>query len=239
MNADHARYADWDSSYVLGALTPAERREYEGHLETCEACRRSVAELAPMPGLLSRLTPERALGLLDDEASPGPAPKPELRDAVRLEARRRSIRRRRRGWAVASVAAAAVVVLAALFAPLAFSRPAPGGQTVAFDTVADVPVTATAVLTPVEWGTRIALDCTYETDGADAAGAPEGGWPYALVVVDRDGNRTQVSSWRAMPGATARLQAATAVDVEDISSLEIRGVESARVLLTGAPDGDG
>ncbi|MDR6907919.1 hypothetical protein J2X63_003627 [Agromyces sp. 3263] len=235
MNAEHERYADWDAAYVLGALSPAERREYEGHLESCDACLRSVAELAPMPGLLSRLTPERATALLDAEAPPAAAPKPELLDAVRLEARRRGIRRRRRGWAVATVAVAAVVVLAALFVPLAFSRPAPGGQTVAFDAVADVPVTATAVLTPVEWGTRIALDCTYETDGSEAADAPEGGWPYALVVVDRDGNRTQVSSWRAMPGATARLQAATAVDVEDISSLEIRGVESARVLLTAEP----
>jgi len=239
MNADHAPYADWDSAYVLGALSPAERREYEAHLETCEACRRSVSELAPMPGLLSRLTPERAMALLDEEASPAPAPKPELRDAVRLEAHRRGIRRRRRRWAVAATAAAAVVVLAALFAPLAFSRPAPGGQTVAFDTVADVPVTATAVLTPVDWGTRIALDCTYESTGTDAGGAPDGGWPYVLVVVDRDGNRTQVSSWRASPGSTARLEAGTAVDVDDISSLEIQGVESARVLLTAVPTGDG
>ena len=48
MNADHSRYADWDSAYVLGALASAERREYEAHLETCEACRRSVAELEPI-----------------------------------------------------------------------------------------------------------------------------------------------------------------------------------------------
>ena len=29
MNPDHARFAEWDSAYVLGALSPAERREYE------------------------------------------------------------------------------------------------------------------------------------------------------------------------------------------------------------------
>jgi hypothetical protein len=237
MNADHARYADWDSAYVLGALSPADRREYEDHLESCEACRRSVAELASVPGLLSRLAPERGMALLDEEASP--APRPELLDAVRQEARRRGIRRTRGRWAVAATAAAAVVVLAALFAPLAFSPPEPGGQRVAFDTVADVPVTATAVLTSVDWGTRISLDCAYAPEGADAAGVPDDGWPYALVVVDRDGNRTQVSSWRAWPGATARLEAATAVDVEDISSLEIRGVESARVLLVAEPDAGG
>ena len=43
MNPDHPRFADWDSAYVIGALSPAERREYEEHLETCETCRRSVA----------------------------------------------------------------------------------------------------------------------------------------------------------------------------------------------------
>jgi hypothetical protein len=66
MNVDHERFADWDSAYVLGALSPAERREYEGHLESCERCRRAVEELAPMPGLLARLTPERAEALLGD-----------------------------------------------------------------------------------------------------------------------------------------------------------------------------
>ena len=50
MNPDHARFAEWDSAYVLGALSPAERREYEEHLESCELCRRCVAELTPIPG---------------------------------------------------------------------------------------------------------------------------------------------------------------------------------------------
>ena len=65
MNQDHARFADWDSAYVLGALPPGDRREYEAHLETCEACSRSVAELAPIPGLLARLPADRAEALLD------------------------------------------------------------------------------------------------------------------------------------------------------------------------------
>ena len=32
MNPNHSRYADWDSVYVLGSLSPAERREYEEHI---------------------------------------------------------------------------------------------------------------------------------------------------------------------------------------------------------------
>ncbi len=29
-NPDHARFAEWDAAYVVGALSPAERREYRG-----------------------------------------------------------------------------------------------------------------------------------------------------------------------------------------------------------------
>ena len=232
MNPDHSRYADWDSAYVLGALSPAERREFEEHLETCEACRRSVAELAPMPGLLARLSADRAQALLVESDVVPPAPRPELLDAVRREGRRRRIRRTR--MRIALAAAAAVVVVAAVAVPLALTRPAVGVQAVAFETVADVPVSASAELSPAEWGTRIELDCTYEAPaGADA---PEEGWPYALVVVDREGHRTEVSSWRATPGATARLEAGTALAVEEIASLEIRAVASGDVLLRGSPD---
>jgi hypothetical protein len=237
-SVDHERFADWDSAYVLGALSPAERREYEGHLETCERCRRAVEELTPMPGLLARLTPERAEALLEDGggegSSPPLAPHPELLAAVRHEARRRRIRRTRVRFAVAAVAGA--TALTAIVVPLGLTRTPPGVEVVAFETVADVPVTATAELTPVAWGTRIDLDCTYETDAADAPGAPVDGWPYALYVVDRDGERRELSSWRASPGATARLEAGTAVALDDIASLEIRAVASGDVLLLGEPE---
>ena len=152
---------------------------------------------------------------------------------MRREGRRRGIRRTRIRIAVG--AAAAAVVLAAVLTPLAITPPGTGARTLAFETVAEVPVTATAVLTPADWGTRIDLDCRYESqasDATDAADPPEGGWPYALVVVDHDGNRTELSSWRASPGATARLEAGTALDLDDIASLEITGVASGNVLLT-------
>jgi hypothetical protein len=227
MNPDHSRYADWDSAYVLGALAPAERRDYEAHLETCEACRRSVAELAPMPGLLARLPADRAEALLDETVADAPAPRPELLDVVRREGRRRT--RRRTRMRIALAAAAAVLVIAAVAIPLAFVRPATGGETVAFEPLSDRPVSASAVLSPVDWGTRIELDCTYDVEPADDGHGS--GWPYSLVVVDRDGERSEVSSWRAMPGATARLEAGTALTVDEIVSLEIRAVGSGDVLL--------
>jgi Putative zinc-finger len=47
-------------AYVLGALERDERAELEAHLETCDICRKELDRLAPLPGLLSRLTVEEA-----------------------------------------------------------------------------------------------------------------------------------------------------------------------------------
>ena len=58
MNPDHASYAAWDAAYVLGALSPSDRRAYEGHLEQCGLCRAAISEIAPTLGLLSRVAPE-------------------------------------------------------------------------------------------------------------------------------------------------------------------------------------
>ena len=57
-----------DAAYVLGALSPAERLEYERHLPTCASCRRSVAQLAGMPGLLARVPVESVEEPIADRA---------------------------------------------------------------------------------------------------------------------------------------------------------------------------
>ena len=97
-----------------------------------------------------------------------------------------------------------------------------------------MPLVADATLTPVAWGTRIELDCRYTDDGA--SDAPAEGRPYALVVVARDGDRSEVSSWRATPGSVARLAAGTAVDLDDIASLEIRSLGSGNLLMRATAD---
>jgi hypothetical protein len=61
-------------AYVLGALDRDERCELEAHLETCAICRAELERLAPLPGLLSRLSAAEAErlgaaeGVLADEA---------------------------------------------------------------------------------------------------------------------------------------------------------------------------
>ncbi|MBQ9916716.1 MAG: zf-HC2 domain-containing protein, partial [Microbacterium sp.] len=90
MTSDHERFAEWDGAYVLGALSAADRGEYERHLDDCALCRAAVAELAPTAGLLSRLSPERARAIDGDDpqlrAAPT-APDPDLRGRVVRTAR--------------------------------------------------------------------------------------------------------------------------------------------------------
>jgi anti-sigma factor RsiW len=42
-----------DASYVLGALTPAERRDFRRHLGHCSRCQASVRQLTQVQWLLT------------------------------------------------------------------------------------------------------------------------------------------------------------------------------------------
>lgn len=237
-DTNHARYAEWDGAYVLGALAPAERHEYEKHLEQCERCRASVAELTSMPGLLARLGAERAQGLLDDipdsilEGTVQAGPSPQLLDLVRLEDHRRA---RRRARSVLGLAAAAAIIAAAIAIPLVIARlAAPAPQTLALEEVVDVPLIASVTLTPSEWGTRLDLSCSYTQLSQDGAGTA---WSYGLYVTAADGTTSELSTWKVEPGSKAQISAATALELADIQTVEIRPIGSDEVLLRATVDG--
>ena len=97
-------FAELDGAYVLGALSPAERQDFEQHLATCEDCARSVRELAGLPGLLVARRPGRAR---DPRRPSSRCPTTLLPSLVR-EVRR--TRERRRFTTVGLAAAAAVAV---------------------------------------------------------------------------------------------------------------------------------
>jgi len=116
MTTAHAPYADWDAAYVLGSLSPAERLEFETHLEGCGRCRASVAELSGLPGLLARLDADRAFELIEhrDEAPTAEsAPIATLpADLVARIQARQAARSGRRTRLLLGLAAAAVVATA-------------------------------------------------------------------------------------------------------------------------------
>lgn len=251
---EHAAFADWDAAYVLGALASVERRAFEDHLAGCELCRAAVAELAPLPGLLARVPrpahgeaathgevgthgevpPADAAGhddgATDDEAGADDGPRADLVDLVVRRDRNRRLRRRLGAVGVA----AALVVGTAVAVPLATRGPEPA-ETVTLSRQVDTPLAASVALTPVAWGTRLSMVCTYAAAPGPTAG-PYGppdtaAREYALVVTDVDGTASQVATWTAGPGAVVRLDAATAVPLERIAAVEIRSASGTALLV--------
>ena len=228
-------YAELDGSYVLGALSPAERLDYEKHLAGCEECARSVRELAGLPGLLSRVDPV----ILEPAPPAEPVPATLLPSLVHEVGRAR----RRRLLAGGGLAAAAVVALAVVLVqglagdderpptaatPSATSTTAPVGQLMR--PLGDVPVTATLAFTPVGWGTKLDLTCSYHSTG-EGYQLPRS-ITYGLYVVNRDGSAEQVGTWEAISGKTMHFSAGTAARRRDIAAVEVRTVDGRPVLVT-------
>ncbi len=219
-------FALYDAAYVLGALSPADRREFEEHLQSCPSCASSVGELAGLPGLMSRVSIEQLT------AEPEPVPEtllPRLARAVRRE-------RRQRRLVVGAAAAAATFLIAV--GGVAISRtdsPArppvtaaaqSGSANLAMNAVVPSPVTASARLVDMAWGTRIDLTCSYRSQGR----YPATGFPYAMVVIDRHGAAQQVATWKALPERTLTVMGATSNGRRDIEAVEIRTLSGTTIL---------
>lgn len=213
MNAEHERYAAWDAAYALGALSSAERADYERHLAECPRCRDAVAELGPTVALLSRLGVEDAERMMDaDDVGP-----------VRVLAAARERRRLRRRIGAWTAGIAATVVVATVVTVSALTPRPP--EAIALQPVAGAPVTASVAMTTVPWGTKLDVECEY--DGGARYGVKGA---YALAVIGTDGEITMLSNWTVTPGATARLSAGTALAKSDIRAIEIRDAEG-RVMV--------
>ena len=223
------------AAYVLGALSPAERLEFERHLDGCDRCTRALGELAGLPGLLSRVD----ASVLESLPATEPVP------ASLLPALSRQVRRarRRRTLAAAGLAGAAVAAIAPLvlglvgdgggdvpLGPGSSTSPAAVGRDM--EPVGDVPLRATITLEQVAWGTRLGVTCTYNPDGVEYS-LPTA-VRYRLVVRTRDGGAEEVGSWRSEGRRTMRLAAATATVLADIESVEVRAPDGRVVLRLAA-----
>ena len=217
-------FAHDDAAYVLGALSPAQRRDFEAHLDTCESCSRSVRELAGLPGLLAGLGPEAFV----DESDVPPVPDtllPRLLGEVRR-------RRRRRLLLTVGAAAASVLLVASLVGALVLrhdTAPPAAAPAVQMTQVGQDRLTASVSLERAAWGTRMHLRCTY----AEGWGEPTSS--YALVVRTVDGRAQQVATWRALAGKETALDAATDADVADIQRVDVVVTGSGHRVLTASP----
>lgn len=231
--------------YVLGALPPGQRLDYERHLTTCAECRTEVGDLAVLPGLLGRLD-EASVAMFASSAEPAP---PNVVPMV-LGRIRRQRRNRRLGTLVGAVAAACLAVVAVVFAPgpgpgLVGSGPRPSSsitlpsspspsQTAAWHPMVPMPgenrLTADVTLTAVDGGTRIDVICRYSKGPIppEYHGGEPGFALYAIPV--KHGPAQLISSWRAWPGSVVTAPGMSWWRMAGISRLELQD-ERGNVLM--------
>jgi Putative zinc-finger len=248
VNAIPDKFAQWDAAYVLGALSPAERREFEEHVATCPHCQTAVSELVAIPGLLAQVSPADAAMLslaAENQVEQGETatsdaetelvetgPPSSLLPKIIKAARHR---RRKMVAAVAGIAAAAVLVIGGIgvatgLIPLRPESP----QRVAFAPVVPSGITAVADVIPAEDGTEIKVECVYaEVNNPRPGGGHE---VYSVFVVDRSGNATEIKEWPATPNKQMRPTGTTPLRVSEIADLEIRETASNEVLLRAPLD---
>jgi hypothetical protein len=212
------RFADYDGAYVLGALSPEERDEFEAHLATCDECSARVEELAALPELLA-LVPAEAY-----------ADQPESSDPVVVLLATARARRNRRRWIAATSAAAVAAVLVAGTALItnqsADTRPrAVAPAQVTMSAVAAAPIHATISVADVAWGTSIRLTCTYDQS---ATYPPDE--QYSLVVRSRDGQTENLGTWALVAGKVTSFPAGTALHKSDIATISVDTANGAPLL---------
>jgi anti-sigma factor RsiW len=227
---DSHEYATWDAAYVLGSLSPADRREFEAHLSGCPLCTQAVAELSGMPALLSKLDSETVAAINDQHGEP-PEMAPNLLPSLLFTVRRRRHRSRLMTWS-ASAAAAAVLAIGVFVgvAGVTSHSPtsAPPQASVSALPMAQIGTKAlasTVSLSRQNWGTVIDLQCVC------LAPVYAHHDRLAMVVVSRDGAHTQLATWVADPGHTATPGGSISTPVDQIAAVQVVSADNGHVLL--------
>jgi anti-sigma factor RsiW len=221
-------YATWDAAYVLGSLSPNDRREFEAHLSVCPSCSQSVSEISGIPALLSKLDRDTVTAMDTDGHAAAPEPTPNLLPSLMTEVRRRRRRTRMVTWTTG--AAAAVLLSVALFVGLSgqhptSSPPQAGVSSLQMDQVGTTALASTVSLSSQHWGTYIDLNCVC------LAPVTAHHDKLAMVVVNRDGTHTQLATWVADPGHTAKLGGSTSTPVDQIAQVQVVSADNGNVLL--------
>ncbi|GGU56017.1 anti-sigma factor family protein [Lentzea flava] len=188
-------------AYLFGSLDPKERSAFERHLPGCEACRAEMLRLAPLPGLLGRLSLED-VEHLDDLPAP---PKPN----------------RQRG--VLIVCAAVLAALALAGGVLAL-RPASAPTSAPASTSAAPPpaptwaaqdqktgVGASVAMITKSWGTEMRFKFEHVKPGARCK----------VMVFDKGGQREIGGWWGSDHAPDEEIPGSTSFRVDRIDRLEV------------------
>jgi anti-sigma factor RsiW len=228
---DDHEYAMWDAAYVLGSLSYDDRRAFEAHLAHCVSCREAVAELSGMPALLSRLDRDTVAAIAEgDDTAEETTPPPEMLPSLLGKVRWRRRRSRLLTWTASAAAAAvlAIGVLVGVQGHLPTSGPASpqtSASSVPMAQVGTAALTSTVSVSGERWGTYINMKCVC------LAPVNARHDTLAMVVVGRDGSRTQLATWVAEPGHTATPAASISTPVDQIAAVQVVSADNGRVLL--------
>jgi hypothetical protein len=207
-----------DAAYVLGSLSPSDRRDFEEHLADCPACQGSLHGLAGLPGLLSKVRP----GDFDSVDEPPPA---TLLPRLIADVRRERTRRREFATGLVAVAAAVIAVVVAI-GTRDVGRPHQQAGGVAMTQVAETAINARARLSDEPWGTQIQLLCSYDNTSPYRHLQRS----YSLVVTNQAGRTRQVATWRLVRHGTSTVTGSIGWEKGDIAKVEIRTPAGAPVL---------
>jgi len=212
----------WDAAYVLGSLSAADRREFEGHLANCPQCRDAVTEISGVPALLSQLDGDCVAAI--NESDTEPPPPAYLLPALLTEVHRRRWRTRLMTW-TASAAAAAVLGVGVLLSIGSMTTPPPPHDAMPMAQVGTTTLASTVAVKDESWGSYIDLSCVCL--------APVNAHhdTLALVVVGRDGSQTRLATWVAEPGRTATPAGSISTPSDQIASVQVVSADNGQVLL--------
>ena len=192
-------------AYVVGALDHAERVELEAHLASCPMCRDELAELAPLPGLRSRLTVDEVLAGPPTVDSAGGSALLERLLAAAARERRHASRLR-----LVSAAAAVVLLAGAGAGAVVATR----GQSTNWQQ------TATAASGPVHLRVKLADQASGTKLDMTMWGVARG-QRCSLVAVGRDGRTEDAGWWEAAYDGTAHITGTTSIARRDLKQLKV------------------
>jgi hypothetical protein len=242
-------------AYLLGALEPPERYEFEAHIAACDSCRTELVRLAPLPGMLNQISVEdfdeglppgelyptapmpiqtlaapipRLLPPPPELFDPPTAPQPVTPDTP-LDTPDTAQRRRRRVWQICAAAAVVLVVVAGgVFGWRTLQEPRPPAADPGITWTATAPGTdirAEARLVDHEWGTEIQVTM---------ANLPPNKRCY-VVVYDHYGNRETAGWWGTNHDSDEEIPASTSIMRSKIDRLEFKLEDKVTFLTIPAP----
>jgi predicted anti-sigma-YlaC factor YlaD len=218
-------------SYVLGGLSAEDRRAFDEHLEGCPRCRMELAEAAPLPALLRKVSGVPALADFPIVVEPSLG---NLLAAERARRRRRS----RVQWLAAAAAVviafgggAAVITVTHDQQPTSVAQgkpPAQGqapetdeGRLVALRTLDGSTASGRVGLKKKVWGTAIWLQ---------VADMPTTG-VFTIWATDDTGHRELAGSWAGTPSGRCILDGATSIATDHLAKVSVVGPDSSVVAV--------